>query len=993
MKEPTLKSPDADVSVPGRQKVPGGKALARLLDFQARRGRQASYAEAEESAADIAPAELCGKPQAATGAVTTAAVGMAPPDAAGGPGAASLYLQARRSMQISAADMAAAAMVSQAWRPLGPFSIPHGQTYGGGAGSRPSVSGRISAVAVDPQNRKHLLIGSGGGGLWQSFDAGRSWTAVADELPSLSIGALAFDPSDPDLVYAGTGEGDTRSWLGVGLLRSSDRGTTWELHAETPFQGVSFFDLLVDPLDGSRLWAATSDGLFASTDGGETWQSHHGEMTFDLSIEAADPGNPSAPRELLAGCRDGILQSEASSGAWQPLDVPGLPQLLNRMEVCHAPSERGVAYLVGTGGPETGSGPTAYFLRRSGAGQAFQAIETPPGLKTGQSWYDWHAAVDPDDAGRLYVGAIELHRGERSAGGDFQWQNISARQAGSSIHPDQHAMAFDPTDPSAIFAANDGGLYASPDRGASWTSLNQGLAITEFQFIADHRDHDAWMIGGTQDNGTLRYEGLGLWHHVQDGDGGDCGASDQDPYTCFHTFYGMGMERSEDGGGWGTWDYIGPFVSSSENYPGGALFYPPVEVHGSLVVQAGRMVRLSSDLGERWRKIRLPAAARRASAVAIRDENTVFVGTERGHVYRIDRIDGIWRKAKALGFPTTGFISDLMIDPSDATRLWATCSDLWQPGVFRSDDGGETWSRRDGGLPSIPINAIEVDPTSPDTVFAAADVGVHRSLDGGDSWAPFADGLPNALVKDLLFHAPSRLLRAATQSRGVWEVAVDQATQPDVELFLRDSVVDTGRRTPSPSGVADPFVKGEIANWWHCPDIKVDAGPFETASLDDVDFELFGDDRDLVDEGRQFRAGLVHEPAKRGRTARVYVQVNNRGIAAAKDVQVRVFAADFVQFLPFLEDDFWQDVFDRVPGADAEWQPVADAATIGSIDGGRSRVIGFEWDVLAGAADHIVLFAIASAENDELEAAGNRTSVTAPNLRKAGLKLIRIDDP
>ncbi|MEO1086768.1 MAG: hypothetical protein AAFY88_21250, partial [Acidobacteriota bacterium] len=532
-----------------------------------------------------------------------------------------------------------------------------------------------------------------------------------------SIGALAFDPGDPDVVYAGSGEGDTRSWLGMGLLRSTDRGTTWELFTEAPFQGVSFFDLLVDPLDGSRLWAATSEGLFASEDRGATWTRRHGEMTFDLSLEIADPDDPSAARELLAGCRDGVLRSTVGDDLWEPLAVPGLPPTLARMEVCHAPSKRSVAFLVGAGDPDTGRGPTPYFYRRGADGASFEAILAPDDLKTGQAWYDWHAAVDPEDPDRLYVGAIELHRGERRADGGFAWTNLSARDDGPSIHPDQHALAFAPDDPAVLYAGNDGGLYVSPDRGGEWTSLNKGLAITEFQFIADHRDTDAWMIGGTQDNGTLRYEGLGLWHHVQDGDGGDCGSSDVDPYTCFHTFYGMGVERSSDGGSWGSWEFMGPFVSSSENYPRGALFYPPVEVKDSLIVQAGAVVRLSSDLGERWRKIRLPDAAKRASALAIRDADTVFVGTEKGHIYRIERVGGIWRRPEALGFPTNGFVSDLLLDPNDPDRLWATCSHLWSPGVFRSDDGGATWVETSDGLPRIPINAIEVDPTSPDTVY------------------------------------------------------------------------------------------------------------------------------------------------------------------------------------------------------------------------------------------------------------------------------------
>jgi hypothetical protein len=117
--------------------------------------------------------------------------------------------------------------------------------------------------------------------------------------------------------------------------------------------------------------------------------------------------------------------------------------------------------------------------------------------------------------------------------------------------------------------------------------------------------------------------------------------------------------------------------------------------------------------------------------------------------------------------------------------------------VFRSDDAGSSWTDVSNGLPAIPVNAIEMDPASTDTVFAAADVGVYRSNDAGGNWTAFSRNLPNALVKDLLFHAPSRLLRAATQSRGVWEIPIDVASIPAVEVYVRDNVLDAGAPCPA----------------------------------------------------------------------------------------------------------------------------------------------------------------------------------------------------
>ena len=173
----------------------------------------------------------------------------------------------------------------------------------------------------------------------------------------------------------------------------------------------------------------------------------------------------------------------------------------------------------------------------------------------------------------------------------------------------------------------------------------------------------------------------------------------------------------------------------------------------------------------------------------------------------------------------------------------------------------------------------------------AADVGVYRIDDAGNSWELFNPGLPNVLVKDLALHAPSRLLRAGTQARGVWEIPVDEATLPAVEIYLRDNAVDTGRLSPSPFGADDPFAFGAQTVWWQSVDIKVDSMSLCTPALDEVDFELFGDDQSMIgisdnDRDIQFAGGLLPENLIRSQVNRVYVRVNNRGISAASNVAV-----------------------------------------------------------------------------------------------------------
>ena len=220
------------------------------------------------------------------------------------------------------------------------------------------------------------------------------------------------------------------------------------------------------------------------------------------------------------------------------------------------------------------------------------------------------------------------------------------------------------------------------------------------------------------------------------------------------------------------------------------------------------------------------------------------------------------------------------------------------------------------GLPSIALNAIELDPADTETGLRGCR---RRGVPLGQR-RPGVDGIQQRTAERAgegpVFHAPSRLLRAATQSRGVWEIHVDQATMPAVDIYLRDSTVDSGRSSPSPSGVADPFTFGSQTFWWQCQDIKVDAPTFQKPVAADVDFELFEDDHGV------FAAGLTHENAQRNRTVRVFVQVHNRGIHAAMNVAVKVFFAASAVTLPDLPTGFWSGFPNNVvPGASA-WQQI-----------------------------------------------------------------------
>lgn len=771
----TAEPPEEDKADAPERKPAGGKPLVRLLEVLERSG----YIEAAEVAAEAAVGERATDLFRERISTFTAAPSRKPHFGATARG--SRRKPSAKAPECLVPDDVARAYVEAApqptgapgatgpyWESIGPWTIPNGQTYGA---SRVNVSGRVAVVAVDPASAAHVLVGAANGGVWESFDRGGSWSPRTDYARTLAVGAIAFDPSSPSTVYCGTGEGNWWSWLGAGVLRSTDGGTTWTQHCTAPFVGQGFYDLVVDPADGRHLLAATTGGLYVSTDGGVTWTRRRTVRTWSLAMAPA--GGPSA--EILCGSSDGVFRSTDGGTTWNAVNIAGLPAAFDRLAVAIARSNPNVAYAWGA------RGGTAYLRRRSGG--TWSTVPNPPGVSTGQAWYDWYLAVSPDRAAQIYVGAIEFHRGDRNARtGVWTWRNLTNKgSSGDSIHPDQHWLAFEPGAPNAIYIGNDGGLYRSTNRGINFTHCNNGLVISEFEYLAQNLGSARWVIGGTQDNGTDRWLGSPVWEHVQDGDGGDCGVNRDDPMTVFHTFFGMSPERSTTGGGWGSWTWIGPPVPPGE----GSLFYPPFETsatQGDTCAIGGDRVYVSRNNGTAWTPLAFPAAGR-SSAMYIPNANSVFVGTTDGRIFRTTWTGVAWTALTQLGAPprTGAFsISDLYVDPSNPNRMWATSSTIGGGRVFRSNDAGANWvDLTNASLPALPLNAVAVDSANANRVWVAADKGVYQSLDGGTSWSDYSNALPNCFIGDLVFHSHARVLRAGTRNRGVWQIPVDGwMTQP-----------------------------------------------------------------------------------------------------------------------------------------------------------------------------------------------------------------------
>jgi len=651
------------------------------------------------------------------------------------------------------------------WQEIGPRRIPDAQTYGT---NRIDVAGRVAAIAVDPNDSAHILVGAAGGGIWETHDTGATWEPRSDQMPSLAMGAIAFDPKTPSRVFAGSGEGNFYLNLGAGVYKSTDGGATWNTIASSPFIGVGFFDLVIDPKTPSTMYAGTTRGFFKSTNSGASWSLKKSGNCWDISVHPQG-----GDVEILAAFATGLFESGNGGNSFTPVALPSKPSAAwLRLGVDRVADFPDVAYVFGA------AGNNAFLWRRNGTTWQKQVLPAvnhdpdnyfPDKLEISQAEYDWCVAAPPNKIDEVFVGAIDTFRGQRH-GTTWTWKNVTT-QGHDSVHPDQHCLVFSPGQAKIIYSGNDGGIYRSSDSGTTWKSLNKGLGICEIEYLAS--DPNTWegLIAGTQDNGTIRHDGAMVWKPIADGDGGDCGINQIDPNTMYHSFYDVSLERSTNQGQ--SWTDLEPPPFSSFANPPTSLFYPPVEVSG-LTVAIGAKSMIVTRTGKKpWDTVSLGmTSGELPSAMREIDANTLLIGTTAGRMLRMTWNGTAWKKIILTAPTVDRYISCIAVDPSNSQRFWVTISQVGGGRVFRSDDGGGSWVNRSSGLPNIPFNAVVVDPANFQRVWIAADVGVYETQDLGASWTAASNGLPNAMATDLLLHQQDRVLICATRNRGAWVMRI-----------------------------------------------------------------------------------------------------------------------------------------------------------------------------------------------------------------------------
>ena len=704
-----------------------------------------------------------------------------------------------------------------------------------------NIGGRTRVLVIHPDDPHVMYTGGVSGGIWKTTSAGAKWEPIGDDLANIAVNALAMDPRDSNVLYAGTGEGYFREEVrgtalplrGDGIFVTRDGGTTWTRVTPTgdaDFQWVN--DLVISPHDSARIYAATRTGVWRSLDSGATWTrviatsitggclelAHRADTTGDYVFASCGTFAQAtvfrAKNAQLDSTWEAVL-SEPNMGRTSLAIAPSNPSVVYALAASNEPGNYNQGlHAVYRSQANGDAGTWEPRLTNDSPNFVQTLLLTNPLAAAGEvcnstrewvtmGWYCNTIAVDPLDANRVWVGGVDLFRSE-DGGASFGIASYwwAGSDESSYVHADQHAIVFHPrydgTSNRTVFFTNDGGIFRTDDSLAqiatsedapcnpahtkmTFTALNNHYGVTQFYHGAVHPDGTTF-LGGTQDNGTLLGtidDGPNGWRHVVGGDGGYVAIDQLEPrYMYAESQWGF-MARSTNGG-------LGWRRAASDLRGEEFLFVAPFTMDPRYETRrlwiGGRSLWVTTDRGENWRRASTPFPAL-ISAVAVHPANSdiVLAGTAAGHIARNDAATSATVATPwPLTQPRAGFVSSIAFDPSDPMTVYATYAGFGGAHVWVSSDGGATWSERNGNLPDLPVHAIAVDPTNRNRLYLGTDLGVFVSLDRGLTWAVENTGFANA-VTEAVFIAPGAsgpAVYAFTHGRGAWRAELVFPTHP-----------------------------------------------------------------------------------------------------------------------------------------------------------------------------------------------------------------------
>ena len=654
-----------------------------------------------------------------------------------------------------------------------------------------NVGGRITSLVCNPTQPDILWAGAAGGGVWQSTNAGRTWNSLWHRQRVLNVGSLAIHPTDPKILYCGTGEANLSvdSYAGVGIYRTTNAGKTWRLFASCKRTGIPsrIGVIAIDPIDPNHLriggigfgrlgpQEAGFGGMYTSRDAGKTW-------TRETFISAQNYWchsivfHPTRPQTIFAcvtaqGGRSGIWRTTDGGATWAQL-TNGLPApaQFNRSTLAIAPSNPDILYVQAADHDEGLLG----VFRTSDGGNTWRNVAGTHFSKEEQMTYGNAIVVHPTDPNHVICGGVDLHL---TINGGGKWQQVSHwdsdRGKPNYAHADHHALLMPAAAPGRVYDGNDGGVDTSVDGGRTWENRSAGLGATMYYDLDVAPSDPLSFGGGTQDNGTnVTTTGASNDHfEILGGDGGWMVYHPERANQIYASYYNMHIYRFRGA----DFKDVSPPASEKERASVWMVFITLDPNIPSTVFTGSTRIWRSRDDGATWKAVSdfLDRSPISAIEVALADSKRVYVGTENGGFFR--SLDGgaTWSQNMAGPELPTLTITRLETSPVNADVLFATVANFGNSHVFRSDDGGRSWHDIDGGrLPDVPHHAVVIPPDEPETVYVCSDAGVHVSHDLGSSWRSLKRNLPNTMCVDLVYHQGTGTLTTATYGRSLWRLKV-----------------------------------------------------------------------------------------------------------------------------------------------------------------------------------------------------------------------------
>ena len=667
--------------------------------------------------------------------------------------------------------------------------------------------GRINCVAFHPSNNNIWWVGAPAGGLWLTQNNGSSWTCLTDQNEVMGVSDIVI-PSDyatSQTIYIGTGDRSAWDNRSHGVLKSTDGGSTWNTTglSFTPASYSMVNRLLLDPNNNNIIIAATTSGIYKTTNSGATWTLLASYNFIDMEYK---PGNYST---LYGSTKNGEIYVSTNGGStWtQAISVSGG----YRTELAVSPAQTGYVYAVMANDENglygvyrsTNSG-ASYSQVFSGSSKNLLGWDSSGDDTGGQGWYDLCIAVSPTNANTVLVGGVNTWR---STNGGTSWSIINHwwGDGVQAVHADKHMLSYRSN--GDLFECNDGGIYISTNNGTSWTDKTNGIVTSQMYKLGCSATDQNVVITGLQDNGTkvLYY---GTWYDVKGGDGMECLIDYTDVNIQYGTYVNGQIDRTTDL--WSNTTDISP-----NGDPDGAWVTPYIidPANPQILYIGYSNLYKTTNRGNTWTQISNVNSSEKIRSIAIAPSNTqVLYMADNTHIWKTTNGGSSWSNITGSLPVSTAYIRYITVKNNDPSTVWVTMSGYNTPGVYQTTNGGTSWTNISAGLPTIPVNCVVQNKlnTTQTELFCGTDYGVFCKL-GSGSWFLFNNGLPNVKIGELeiWYGATSATskLRAATYGRGLWQ---SDLYSQEVMTYQSSTTTQTITTDVAPNSVNQQIIGIEI---------------------------------------------------------------------------------------------------------------------------------------------------------------------------------------